>query len=60
MYFSPNKREMRNEGADEDDKISAVEGTIIKKVTETKFLGVTILHYFIQSKFEDHEIPSLT
>ena len=34
MYFSPNKREMRNEGADEDDKISAVEGTIIKKKSQ--------------------------
>ena len=42
MYFSPNKREMRNEGADEDDTILAIEGTIIKQVTETKFLGVTI------------------
>ena len=27
--------EMRNEGADEDDTILAIEGTIIKKVTET-------------------------
>ena len=42
MYFSPNEREMRNEGADEDDTILAIEGTIIKQVTETKFLGVTI------------------
>ena len=42
MYFSPNKREMRNEGADEDGTIIAIEGTIIKQVTETKFLGVTI------------------
>ena len=41
MYFSPNKREMRNEGVDEDDTILAIEGTIIKQVTETKFLGVT-------------------
>ena len=39
MYFSPNKREMRNEG---DDTILAIEGTIIKQVTETKFLEVTI------------------
>ena len=38
MYFSPNEREMRNEGADEDDTIIAIEGTIIKQVTETKFL----------------------
>ena len=42
MYFSPNKREMRTEGANEDDTILAIEGTIIKQVTETKFLGVTI------------------
>ena len=42
MYFSPYRREMRNEGADEDDKISAVEGKIIKQVTETIFLGVKI------------------
>ena len=42
MYFSPNKCEMRNEGADEDDTILAIEETIIKQVTETKFLGVTI------------------
>ena len=42
MYFSPYKREMRNEGADEDDTILAIEGTIIKQATETKFLGVTI------------------
>ena len=42
MYFSPNKREMRNGGADEDDTILAIEGTIIKQVTETKLLGVTI------------------
>ena len=42
MYFSPNKSEMRNEGADEDDTILAIEGTIIKQVTETKFLGITI------------------
>ena len=33
---------MRNGGADEDDTILAIEGTIIKQVTETKFLGVTI------------------
>ena len=42
MYFSPNKREMRNEGTDEDDTILAIIGTIIEQVTETKFLGVTI------------------
>ena len=53
---------MRNEGADEDDTILAIEGTIIKQVTETKFLEVTIddklswkphinfiQHYFIKS-----------
>ena len=40
--FSPDKLEMRNVGADEDDTILAIEGTIIKQVTETKFLGVTI------------------
>ena len=33
---------MRYEGADEDDTILAIEGTIIKQVTETKFFGVTI------------------
>ena len=33
---------MRKEGADEDDTILAIEGTIIKQVTETKFLGLTI------------------
>ena len=42
MYFSPNKREMRNDGANEDDTILTIEGTIIKQVTATKFLGVTI------------------
>ena len=42
MYFSPNKREKRNDGANEDDTILTIEGTIIKQVTETKFLGVTI------------------
>ena len=33
---------MRNEGADEDDTILAIEGKIMKQVSETKFLGVTI------------------
>ena len=40
--FSPNKREMRNEGVDEDYTILAIGGKIIKHVTETKFLRVTI------------------
>ena len=40
--FSPNKREWRNEGADEDYTILAIGGKIIKQVTETKFLRVTI------------------
>ena len=47
MYFSLNKREMRNEGADEDDTILAIEGTIIKRVTETKFLGVNLAGNYI-------------
>ena len=33
---------MRNKGADEDNTILAIEGTIIKQGIETKFLGVTI------------------
>ena len=40
-HYTPSNRN-RNEGADEDDTILAIERTIIKQVTETKFLGVTI------------------
>ena len=45
---------MRNGGADEDDTILAIEGTIIKQVTETKFLGVTIVDQ-LQEKTEIQE-----
>ena len=42
MYFSSNKREMRNEGVNEDDTILAIEGTTIKHVTENKFIGLGV------------------